>query len=87
MDAASLTKKHRFYGLQPVLEVSDVEATAAWYCEVLGFSLDFVDMGRGGHARVSIGGVEGKSPQRMRFTGYRRRHGTEPVAAGYTYLH
>ncbi len=87
MDAAALTQKHRFYGLQSVLEVADVEATAAWYCDVLGFTLDFVDMARGGHARVSIGGGAGRSTQRMRFTGYRRRHGTEPVVAGYTYIH
>jgi catechol 2,3-dioxygenase-like lactoylglutathione lyase family enzyme len=87
MDAVTHSKKHQFYGLQPVLEVADVEATANWYCDVLGFTLDFVDMARGGHARIYIGGGEGKSPQRMRFTGYRRRHGTEPVNAGYTYIH
>ncbi len=87
MNADELTEKHQFYGLQPVLEVADVAATAAWYCEKLGFTLDFVDMTRGGHARISIGAQEGKSPQRMRFTGYRRRHGSEPTNAGYTYIH
>lgn len=87
MDADELNNKHRFYGLQPVLEVADVEATARWYCEKLGFTLDFVDMARGGHARISIGGSADKSPQRMRFTGYRRRHGTAPTTAGYTYIH
>ena len=87
MNAPIDSAKYRFYGIQPVLEVADVEATAAWYCDILGFSLDFVDMASGGHARVSIGGGAGKSPQRMRFTGYRRRHGTEPITAGYTYVH
>ena len=87
MDADDLNGRHSFYGLQPVLEVADVEATAAWYCEKLGFTLDFVDLARGGHARVSIGGGAGKNPQRLRFTSYRRRHGTEPVAAGYLYIH
>ncbi len=87
MNAPICPEKYGFYGLQPVLEVADVPATAAWYRDVLGFTLDFVDMARGGHARVSIGGEGGKSPQRMRFTGYRRRHGTEPTNAGYTYIH
>ena len=87
MDEPRWVEKHAFYGLQPVLEVADVESTAVWYSEKLGFTLDFVDMARGGHARVSIGGGAGKSPQRMRFTGYRRRHGTEPTTAGYTYIH
>ena len=87
MDKSTWAEKHQFYGLQPVLEVHDVEATASWYRDVLGFTLDFVDMARGGHARISIGGGGGKSPQRMRFTGYRRRHGTEPTTAGYTYIH
>ena len=87
MNAPIESERHQFYGIQPVLEVADVEATAAWYCDVLGFTLDFVDMAGGGHARVSIGGGAGKSAQRMRFTGYRRRHGTEPITAGYTYIH
>ena len=86
MGKSTWVERHQFYGLQPVLEVADVEATATWYRDVLGFTLDFVDMARGGHARVSIGGG-GKSPQRMRFTGYRRRHGAEPTTAGYTYIH
>ncbi len=87
MNAPIDAERYGFYGLQPVLEVADVEATAAWYCEILGFTLDFVDTARGGHARVSIGGGGGKSPQRMRFTGYRRRHGAVPTVAGYTYIH
>ena len=56
MNAPIDSARYRFYGIQPVLEVADVEATAAWYCDILGFSLDFVDMASGGHARVSIGG-------------------------------
>ena len=87
METPTNSEKYRFYGIQPVIEVVDVETTAAWYCEVLGFTLDFVDMASGGHARVSIGGGGGKSPSRMRFTGYRRRHGSEPTLAGYTYIH
>ena len=61
MNARTNSEKYQFYGIQPVLEVADVEATAAWYCDILGFSLDFVDMASGGHARVSIGGGAGKS--------------------------
>ena len=44
MNAPIDSARYRFYGIQPVLEVADVEATAAWYCDILGFSLDFVDM-------------------------------------------
>jgi RimJ/RimL family protein N-acetyltransferase/catechol 2,3-dioxygenase-like lactoylglutathione lyase family enzyme len=32
----------RFYGLHPVLQVGDIQATAAFYRDVLGFEIDFM---------------------------------------------
>ena len=36
------TPSPRFYGLHPILQVADVQATAAYYQDVLGFSIDFM---------------------------------------------
>ncbi len=34
--------KPEFFGTGPVIPVHDVQATVDFYCEVLGFDLDFV---------------------------------------------
>ena len=54
-DRTNTPEHYRFYGIQPVLEVRDVVATAEWYRDVLGFTIDLIDLSAGGHARVSEG--------------------------------
>ncbi len=44
-----------FYSIQPVLPVSDIEATLAYYQEKLGFTVDFVYGDPPSHAGVSRG--------------------------------
>lgn len=44
---------YRFHDLQPVLPVDDVDATVAYYRDMLGFKVDFVIGSPGIHARVS----------------------------------
>ena len=83
-DRTNTPEDYRFYGIQPVLEVRDVVATAEWYRDVLGFTIDLIDLSAGGHARVS-GGGQGKRV-RLRFTS-RLWRGPEPAIAGYTYIH
>jgi len=40
--APALGAVHGFHGMEPVLPVADVGRAARWFCEVLGFELDFI---------------------------------------------
>ncbi len=46
---------HEFHGVQPVLPVADVAASAAYFCEVLGFDLDFLEGSPPLHGRIQKG--------------------------------
>jgi len=50
--AVPLAERHAFHGLQPVLPVADVQRAARWFCEVLGFQLDFIAGEPPSYARV-----------------------------------
>lgn len=50
--AMPLAERHAFHALQPVLPVSDVQRAARWFCEVLGFQLDFIAGEPPSYARV-----------------------------------
>lgn len=52
---ADLAAHHRIHGVQPVLPVADVDEAAAWFCRVLGFSIDFIHGTPGQHGRVRLG--------------------------------
>lgn len=43
---------HRFHGIQPVLPVADAARAARYFCDVLGFELDFVAGEPPSYARV-----------------------------------
>jgi len=45
----------RLFGVGPVLPVHDIEAAAKFYCDRLGFVLDFVMDGHGSVVRCSVG--------------------------------
>lgn len=45
----------RFFNVEPVLMVHDIEATAAFYCDKLGFQIDFMYGDPADHAAVSRG--------------------------------
>lgn len=45
----------RLFGIGAVLPVDDIAATARWYCDVLGFALDFVMDGHGSVVRCNVG--------------------------------
>ena len=47
---------HQFHGIQPVLPVSDVSRASRWFCDVLGFELDFIAGEPPSYARVKKGG-------------------------------
>ncbi len=56
MDSSpDLGTEHQFHGLQPVLPVHDVNATVRYYCQVLGFEVDFLWGDPPVHARVMKG--------------------------------
>lgn len=50
-----LGDRHRFHGVQPVLPVADAARAARYFCEVLGFELDFIAGEPPSYARVKIG--------------------------------
>ena len=50
-----LGNHHRFHGVQPVLPVADAARAARYFCEVLGFELDFIAGEPPSYARVRIG--------------------------------
>ncbi len=51
-----LGSTHQFHGVQPVLDVSDVGASARYFHDVLGFEIDFVEGEPPIHARVRVVG-------------------------------
>ena len=51
-----LGREHEFFGLMPMLAVADVGATTAYFCDVLGFEVDFVVGEPPVHARIMTGG-------------------------------
>ena len=50
-----LGTQHQFHGVQPVLPVSDVSRAARYFCDVLGFELDFIAGEPPSYARVKKG--------------------------------
>jgi catechol 2,3-dioxygenase-like lactoylglutathione lyase family enzyme len=67
MSAPDETDKHDLHGVQAVLFVPDVAATLAYYCDILGFHVDFDYGSPPIHARVSSGDCDGPSAARIRF--------------------
>lgn len=47
--------KHQFHGVQPVLPVADVAASAEYFRDVLGFEIDFLEGNPPAHGRVMKG--------------------------------
>lgn len=58
--------RHELFGIQPVLQVDDLPAAIAYYRDVLGFAVDFVDGEPPVHARVSSGDRERGYAVRLR---------------------
>lgn len=54
-----LGRKHQLHGVQPVLPVSDVAASARFFHEVLGFEVDFLEGEPPVHGRVKVVGSWG----------------------------
>lgn len=50
--ADDLGTRHRFHGVQPVLPVADAARAARYFCDVLGFELDFIAGEPPSYARV-----------------------------------
>jgi uncharacterized glyoxalase superfamily protein PhnB len=53
--AADLGTLHEFHGVQPVLPVADAARAARYFCNVLGFELDFIAGEPPSYARVKKG--------------------------------
>jgi len=51
-----LGRKHQLHGVQPVLPVSDVAASATFFQSVLGFDIDFLESDPPIHGRVKVVG-------------------------------
>jgi len=56
MPEEALGSRHQLHGVQPVLVVSDVGASADYFHRVLGFEIDFVEGEPPVHARVKVVG-------------------------------
>ena len=54
--SGELGREHQLHGVQPVLPVSDVAASAAFFREILGFEIDFLEGDPPVHARVKVVG-------------------------------
>jgi catechol 2,3-dioxygenase-like lactoylglutathione lyase family enzyme len=67
MNATDATDRHQLHGAQVVLMVEDVKKTVDFYCDVLGFHLDFDWGSPPTHARVSSGDRDHASAARIRF--------------------
>jgi catechol 2,3-dioxygenase-like lactoylglutathione lyase family enzyme len=52
----ALGRKHQLHGIQPVLPVSDVAASAGFFRDVLGFEIDFLEGDPPLHGRVKVVG-------------------------------
>jgi uncharacterized glyoxalase superfamily protein PhnB len=50
--ADDLGTRHQFHGVQPVLPVADAARAARYFCDVLGFALDFIAGEPPSYARV-----------------------------------
>ena len=50
--ADDLGTRHQFHGVQPVLPVADATRAARYFCDVLGFALDFIAGEPPSYARV-----------------------------------
>jgi len=50
-----LGRKHQLHGVQPVLPVADVAASAGFFRDVLGFDVDFLEGDPPVHGRVKKG--------------------------------
>jgi catechol 2,3-dioxygenase-like lactoylglutathione lyase family enzyme len=51
-----LAREHQLHGVQPVLPVSDVSASADFFRKVLGFEIDFLEGDPPTHGRVKVVG-------------------------------
>ena len=67
MNATEASDGHQLHGAQAVLMVEDVKRTVDFYCDVLGFHLDFDWGSPPTHARVFSGDREHASAARIRF--------------------
>jgi len=77
--------EHQLHGVQPVVQVADMNAAIAFYRDVLGFEVDFVAGDPPVHARVSSGERDGPTAARLRlvpFEGGGARHDR-----GYFWIH
>jgi uncharacterized glyoxalase superfamily protein PhnB len=52
---APLAQHHQIHGVQPVLPVANVVAAADWFCQTLGFAVDFFHGEPAFYARVKLG--------------------------------
>jgi catechol 2,3-dioxygenase-like lactoylglutathione lyase family enzyme len=57
-----LGRKHQLHGVQPVLPVEDVAASARFFCDQLGFEIDFLEGDPPVHGRVMQGDGSYGSP-------------------------
>ena len=53
---AELGRRHQLHGVQPVLPVSDVAASAEFFRRILGFEIDFLEGDPPIHGRVKVVG-------------------------------
>ena len=58
--ADDLGTRHQFHGVQPVLPVADAARAARYFCDVLGFELDFIAGEPPSYARVKHVPAPGK---------------------------
>ena len=77
---------HELHGVQPVLQVGDLEASIAYYRDVLGFEVDFVAGEPPAHARVSSGDRERGYAVRLRLVP-RGSVATLPPGFSYDWIH
>jgi catechol 2,3-dioxygenase-like lactoylglutathione lyase family enzyme len=57
--SSELGRKHQLHGVQPVLPVADVAASADFFHRVLGFEIDFLEGDPPIHGRVKVVGTWG----------------------------
>jgi catechol 2,3-dioxygenase-like lactoylglutathione lyase family enzyme len=77
---------HALHGIQPVHRVRDVNTSVAYYRDVLGFEIDFVQGDPPAHARVSSGDRTNGTAVRIRFEQL-ARDAASSTDAGYCYIH
>jgi hypothetical protein len=53
--SSDLESRHQLHGVQPVLTVADVEVSAKYFSDVLGFDIDFLYGSPPVHGRVKTG--------------------------------